>query len=129
MPLLNEQVTKIVVRAVLPFTQRNPFLEVSKDISKHLRRNGANFRGNSVFQFLYRIHRRSKNAILEMTLQEVVWGTEVWTPRWPDACRNDVITEKGAQKLKHLSCGVCQCRILLKPAVPLFQLQQSNKLG
>ncbi len=118
----------ILCRAVLPFTQRDPFLEVLEDISKYLERNGVNFCGNPVFQFLYRIHRHSKNTILKMTSQEVVWGTEVWTPRSPDAHDNDAVVEKGAQKLECLSCGVCRRPILLKPAVPLFHLQQGNKL-
>ncbi len=117
------------VGAVLPFAECDLFLEVLEAILKHLGRNGSNFHSNPVFQFLYRTHRYSKNTILKMTTQEVVWGTEVWTPRWPDACGNDAGTEKGAQKLEHFSCGVCRLPILLKPAVLLFHFQHDNKLG
>ncbi len=113
----------------MPFTQCGPFLEVLEDISKHLGHNGANFFGNLVFQFLYKIHQRSKNAILKITPKEIVRGTEVWTPLWPDVRGIDAIDEKGARRLESLGCGVYRCPILLKPAVSLFRLQQGNKLG
>ncbi len=116
MPLLNEQGYKIVESGshVALYTTRS-FSRILEDFSKCLGGNSTNFLCNPVFQFLYRIHQRSKNTVLKMTPQKVVWRTEFWTPQWPDACGNDTITEKVVQKLECLSWDTCRRRILLKP--------------
>ncbi len=65
------------VGAVLPFTQRDPFLEVSEGISKHLGCNGAISVVIRSFSCSTDSTGVRKTQFLKITPQEVVWETKV----------------------------------------------------